>query len=179
MTVMSAWKKCSSCRSDIGFGETYYVCSVSTCQRSRTALYFCRVSCWDAHLATANHREAWAEDKRAPSQQQWEAEQAAATADTPPPRKVSSPPQRQMSSSSSPRRVVAPAPAATDDLPKDILIVVSKLKKYIKARSGMKTSDTCSPVLSDFVRKICDQAIRRAGEAERKTVMDRDFDGLF
>ena len=62
-----------------------------------------------------------------------------------------------------------------DDLPSDILIVASKLKKYIRARSGMNTSDGVMAVLSDHVRSICDQAIRNAGAAERKTVLDRDI----
>jgi histone H3/H4 len=55
------------------------------------------------------------------------------------------------------------------------LIVVSKLKKYIKDRSGMNTSDSIAPVLSDHVRALCDAAIRVAGADGRKTVMDRDF----
>jgi hypothetical protein len=33
-------------------------------------------------------------------------------------------------------------------------------------------------VLSDIVRRLCDQAIRKAGEETRKTVLDRDFRGL-
>jgi len=163
------WKKCSSCRKPIDFGETYYKCSVSTCQRSRTAMYFCSVACWDAHLATANHREAWAEEALAPSRAQWEAEQRAEEAEA-----VSS---VKSESAAGPRKVVAPAAARTD-APKDVLIVVSKLKKYIKEVSGMKTSDSCADALSDYVRKLCDRAIRNAAEADRKTVLDRDFHGL-
>lgn len=72
-----------------------------------------------------------------------------------------------------PKRVIAreaPAP------PKEILVVVSKLKAYIKARSDMNTSDTCMEVLSDRVRALCDEAIEMARKAGRKTVMDRDFE---
>ena len=61
------WKPCSLCRKPIAFGQVYYVCSVSTCNRKRTALAFCSVECWDAHLPEARHREAWAEEQRAPS----------------------------------------------------------------------------------------------------------------
>ena len=61
------WKVCSVCRKPIVFGQTYYACSVSTCNRKRTAFYFCSVTCWDAHLPEARHREAWAEEKRAPA----------------------------------------------------------------------------------------------------------------
>jgi len=59
-------------------------------------------------------------------------------------------------------------------MPKDILVVVSKLKKYIKARSGMNTSDGVMSRLSDHVRWVADQAIRSAAQDERKTVLDRD-----
>lgn len=60
------WKVCSVCRKAIGHGQIYFACSVSTCNRKRTAFYFCSVGCWDAHLPEAHHREAWAEEKRAP-----------------------------------------------------------------------------------------------------------------
>jgi histone H3/H4 len=56
----------------------------------------------------------------------------------------------------------------------DVLIVVSKLKKYIKDRSGMNTSDAVAEVLGEHVRSICDEAIRAAARDGRKTVLDRD-----
>ncbi|MBL0221010.1 MAG: hypothetical protein IPQ07_44965 [Myxococcales bacterium] len=55
-----------------------------------------------------------------------------------------------------------------------MLIVVSKMKKYIRERSGMNTSDAVAEALSDHVRAICDEAIRHAASDERKTVLDRD-----
>lgn len=95
------------------------------------------------------------------------------------------------------RRVAVPAPSAQaqaqsqdgatsgdpddalddidDELRSDILIVASKLKKYIRARSGMNTSDGVMSRLSDHVRAICDQAIRNAAQDGRKTVLDRDI----
>lgn len=82
------------------------------------------------------------------------------------------------------RRVVgapppAPAPSSdnvtlSDAVDKDILIVVSKLKKYIKDRSGFNTSDQIVDLLSDHVRAICDEAIRCAARNDRKTVLERD-----
>ncbi|HVK88237.1 MAG TPA: hypothetical protein VM513_29155, partial [Kofleriaceae bacterium] len=90
------------------------------------------------------------------------------------------------SSGSAPvRRVVgdaSPASAAAvegnvrlaDVTDKDILIVVSKLKKYIKDRSGFNTSDAVADQLSEHVRAICDEAIRAAARDDRKTVLDRD-----
>jgi histone H3/H4 len=59
----------------------------------------------------------------------------------------------------------------------DVLVVVSKLKNYIRARSGMNTAGNVAPKLSDLVRSLCDQAIERARADGRKTVMDRDFEG--
>ena len=61
------------------------------------------------------------------------------------------------------------------EVPREVLVVVSKLKGYIKARSGMNTSDGVIPVLSDEIRKMCDRAIENATRDGRKTVMDRDF----
>ncbi len=58
----------------------------------------------------------------------------------------------------------------------EILVVQSKLKNYIKAKSGMSTSGAVAAKLSEIVRQMCDQAIATAESAKRKTVMDRDFD---
>jgi len=60
------WRRCSNCKAEIGFGKKHFVCSVSTCNRKRTGLVFCSVECWDAHLPTARHRDAWALEKVAP-----------------------------------------------------------------------------------------------------------------
>jgi histone H3/H4 len=82
------------------------------------------------------------------------------------------------------RRVVGDASPATaaavegvqlmEVADREILIVVSKLKKYIKDRSGMNCSDAVADLLSDHVRVLCDDAIRAAARDERKTVLDRD-----
>jgi hypothetical protein len=66
MSEQGQWKVCSVCRKPLRFGQTYYACSVSTCNRARTALYFCSMPCWEGHLPTARHRDAWAEEKTAP-----------------------------------------------------------------------------------------------------------------
>ena len=57
----------------------------------------------------------------------------------------------------------------------DILIVVSKLKNYIRKSSDMNTSGNVAPTLSLVLRKMCDQAIQNAKNDGRKTVMERDF----
>ena len=59
---------------------------------------------------------------------------------------------------------------------REVLVVVSKLKNYIKAAAGMNTSGNVVPVLSELIRKTCDKAIEKAKNDGRKTVMDRDFE---
>jgi histone H3/H4 len=58
---------------------------------------------------------------------------------------------------------------------KEILVVASKLKKYIRSTAGMSTAANVAPALSDTIRNLCDQAIEKAKADKRKTVMDRDF----
>jgi hypothetical protein len=60
----------------------------------------------------------------------------------------------------------------------DILVVISKVKKYIRDRSGLNTSDAIAEALGDHVRRICDEAIRAATRDGRKTVLDRDVPRL-
>jgi hypothetical protein len=180
---MASWRLCSSCRNEIDFEQVYWECSVSTCARvARTGLFFCSVSCWEAHLPTMRHREAWAVEARAPSEQAWrrqlqEEERRAQGGPTQAgPAQVE--PRPAPRAADPPRRVIAPEPAASDDGADDILIVVSKLKKYIRVRSGMNTSDNVMAVLSDHLRRVCDLAIRHAADDGRKTVLDRDFKAI-
>ena len=60
-------------------------------------------------------------------------------------------------------------------LEQEVLVVVSKLKNYIRAKSGLNTSGNFATVLSEIVRRECDSAIEKAKSDGRKTVMDRDF----
>jgi hypothetical protein len=184
------WMLCSACRKAIPFGAVHWVCSVSTCNRSRTRLVFCSVSCWDSHVATLRHRDAWAVEERAP---RWG--EADAVASAPPPRAaepvrrpvpavtVAAPPSpppvaRDAAISSSAAGSVtahAGGPALSNNYEHDdVLIVISKLKKYVRDRSGMNTSDAVADLLGDHVRSICDEAIRAAAREGRKTVLDRD-----
>lgn len=57
----------------------------------------------------------------------------------------------------------------------DVLVVASKIKKYIKEKASMNTSATAMDALTQVVVKACDQAIDSAKNDGRKTVMDRDF----
>lgn len=176
-----AWLRCSACRRELRFGRPHWTCSVSTCNRSRTRLVFCSVACWDSHVATLRHRDAWAVEERAPTREEWARQQAAEAVEAAEAAAVTAaPPARSAGEPAAPRRVVAspsaPAPAAPPlaDAERDILVVVSKLKKYVKDRSGMNTSDNVAEVLSDHLRALCDEAIRAAGADGRKTVLDRD-----
>lgn len=58
----------------------------------------------------------------------------------------------------------------------EVIVVASKLKAYIREKSGMNTSAAVMQRLSDRVRQLCDRAIENAKNDGRKTVMDRDFD---
>jgi histone H3/H4 len=58
------------------------------------------------------------------------------------------------------------------------LIIASRLKEYITARSEYNTSGSVMDVLSDHIRVITDRAIDNARAEGRKTVLDRDFDFL-
>ncbi len=197
--MAETWLLCSACRTPIGFGSKFFQCSVSTCNRARMRLVFCSVACWDSHVATARHRDAWAEDKIAPSKDAWARELADQPAEAsrlptpvPAPRPAASTPPLARPAIGAPspdpaRRIIgAPAPSPTaappgaggehlnDIVDRDMMIVISKLKKYIKDRSGMNCSDSVADVLSDHVRILCDDSIRAAGRDERKTVLDRD-----
>jgi len=146
---MGVWRRCSACKEEIALGGSYYTCSVSTCNRKRTALAFCSVSCWEIHLPTERHREAWAIEQTAPKRPEPLAQAVERSAKT-----------------------ARKAKATSDG---EILVVASKLKAYIRAQSGYSTSDGVLPVLSDAIRKICDEGIGNARRSERLTVMDRDL----
>jgi hypothetical protein len=57
----------------------------------------------------------------------------------------------------------------------DILVVVSKLKNFVKDSSGMNTAGDVMPVLSDIIRKTCSAAVENAEKDGRRTLMARDF----
>lgn len=167
MSQEDSFKKCSTCRQPILFEQKYWACSVSTCNRSKLALYFCSLPCWEAHVPEARHRDAWAEEQKAPSRAAYLAAQE------------SSAPNLPSAATEAPRaaRIVGAASSVTasGDADDEVLVVVSKLKKYIRDQGGMNTSDTAMAPLSAHLRALCRDAIRHASEDGRKTVMDRDF----
>lgn len=164
------WKRCSTCKKGLAFASPYWVCNVSTCNRGNTALAFCSVDCWDAHVPMVRHRDSWAEEERAPRRDEWERQQREAAA------------AEARASERATRRIVTPptasaaSPAASNEpIPREILVIASRLKAYIRARSGFNTSDGTLDVLSDRLRALSDEAIRSARAAGRQTVMDRDI----
>ena len=56
----------------------------------------------------------------------------------------------------------------------EVLVVASKIKTYIREKSGMNTSAAVMEAISNKVRSLCDAAIDSAKSDGRKTVMDRD-----
>jgi hypothetical protein len=152
------WRKCSSCKTPIAFNQVYWICSISSCNYQRTGLVFCKVSCFDAHVPMLNHKNAGAYEKRAPTLAQWQKEQ------TPP----SARPKE-----ASPQ--LAAKPSHTGTVPREILVVVSKTKDYVRTKTGLNTSDGVMELLSDRLRGILDEASKRAVQDGRKTLMERDF----
>jgi hypothetical protein len=187
MVDSTHWRACSSCKKGIGFAATYYECSVSTCTRKRTGYVFCSVDCWETHLPMMRHREAWAVEETAPTREAWakELESAAepARAATPPraePTPASAPSAvvRRSGDGDGPRRITVPSTPAAPPAPREVLVIASRLKDYIRQRYGMNTSDGVLEDLSDHLRSLCDRAVMHAREDGRKTVLDRDFSFL-
>lgn len=145
------WRKCSSCKKDIGFNNPYYVCSVTTCQSKVTNYAFCSIPCWDAHLPIERHRSgsAGAIERLAPAKED----------------------------PNGARKVIVARTASASGAPEndDILVVVTKVRKYIHDRAGMNTSASVYDMLTERVKQLCDAAAEKARADGRKTVMDRDF----
>lgn len=134
-------------------GQRYYLCSVSTCQGKVTNYAFCSVPCWDAHIPIERHRgdSAGAIERTAPLD--------AAT------------PVVQPAASTRPVASTNGAPLAADE----VLVVVSKVRKYVAERSGLNTSAEVYDTLTEKIKRLCDNAITQAKSQGRKTVMSRDF----
>ena len=123
-------------------------------------MVFCSVSCWEVHLPVANHRESWAVEKKAPMVLDSEMPATGAR-----------------SEKREPRRIVARAASrdAEDPPPREVLVVASRLKEYVRSRSGFNTSDRVLEPLSEIIREVCDRAIQSAERDGRRTVLDRDI----
>lgn len=155
------FRRCTTCKDPIAFEARYYKCSVSTCNKKRMTLVFCSVSCWEAHQADARHRDAGAEEAKAPTRAVWERET------------------KDERARIEERGAVPAAPTMSRvsySVSREVLVVSTRIKAYIQERAGMSTSDKAFNVLSDHVREVLDLAIAAAARDGRKTVMDRDVE---
>lgn len=187
MVEASEWRRCSSCKKPIGFAVTYFECSVSTCTRKRTGYAFCSVDCWEIHLPMMRHREAWAVEATSPTREAWAQELAqddggrsgtASSSGAGKPVVAPAPaaaPVVRRSDGEGGRRIAVPSAPAAPPAPREVLVIASRLKEYIRQRYGMNTSDGVLEDLSDHLRRLCDRAVLHAREDGRKTVLDRDF----
>ncbi len=155
----SYWRKCIVCKKPINFSTKYYKCSVTSCDKKRSPAQFCSVECWDVHRSIMSHKSAWAEEFHSPSKAEW----LASKANGPKVRIVSA-------------KKESSAPMGSNDVnTEDVLVVVSKLKAFVKESSGLSTSADVIPVLSDLLREACSKAAQNAHRDGRKTLMARDF----
>jgi hypothetical protein len=130
-------------------------------------MVFCSVTCWEVHLPVANHRESWAVEKQAPL-----SKEAPSPSESP-----RATPRGDSQTAAGVRRIVRGQSEnpTSNRAPTEVLIVASRLKEYIRVKSGYKMSDRVLAPLSDIVRKVCDEAIRNAQRDGRMTVLDRDI----
>jgi len=166
------WKKCNACKKDVLLGAAYYTCSVSTCNGLRTGLIFCSVPCFEAHLPGARHREAGAIERRAPLTPEGSGPSRTLVR---PPGVASGPSLGSAAGTASGQRFNQGFQAHEE---REVLVIASRLKDYITAKSEYNTSAGVMTVLSDFLRLVCDRAIDNARADGRRTVMDRDFEFL-
>jgi hypothetical protein len=177
----NGWKKCSSCKKPIAFGAKYFLCSVSSCNGQRTGYVFCSVQCFEVHLPGARHKDAAAIEERAPSK-------AMATAATMPSTNSSANVSSITNTNRTPQRTIVRPSSSTianpgvasfaNKGPQEVLVIASRLKEYITAKSEFNTSGSVMDVLSEHLRAITDRAIENARADGRKTVLDRDFSFL-
>jgi len=153
---MQVWRKCSSCKGDILTGQKYYVCSVSTCQGKVTNYAFCSVNCWDAHVPVERHR----------------GDSAGAMERTAPKEPGAEPAPRVVLTGGTPAKAPPPGKTSVED---EILVVVSKVRKYVSEKSGLNTSAEVYDTLTEKIKRLCDRAIDHAKSQGRKTIMSRDF----
>lgn len=166
-TDLNTWKKCSVCKKSIPLGGKYYECSVSTCTGERTGYAFCSIQCFETHLPGARHRDAGAVEKKAP---------LTAAAEAPKRILVKSPATGGSPTASSGSATLSkPVSSGKSPMENEVLVVVSKMKQYIKDVSDMNTSDDVNRVISQMIRLHLDRAIENARSDGRKTVMARDF----
>jgi histone H3/H4 len=169
------WKKCSTCKKPIAYGAKYYVCSVSSCNGQRTGYVFCNMVCFEAHVPGARHRDAGAISHVAPASAA--AAQGTSTSASGGEPAARAPARIIARPSAAPTMGTSPT-GASARIPKEVLVIASRLKDYVQARGDMNTSASVMDVLSEYLRILCDRGMENARADGRKTLMDRDFEFL-
>jgi len=154
--TQSFWRKCIVCKKEINFSTKYYKCSVTSCDKKRAPAQFCSVECWDVHRSIMSHKSAGADEYISPTKAEWE-------------RLEQNEPKVRLI------KEVSQSESKGEFSSEDILVVVSKLKAYVKDSSDLNTSADVMPELSNIIRSICDKAVENAKKDGRKTLMARDF----
>lgn len=167
MENQNYWRKCITCKKEINFSNKYYKCSVSSCDKKRSPAQFCSVDCWDVHRSIMSHKSAGADEYQSPSRQTWLESQNHDTSEQIKVRMVS------VNTKSSQNNLLVQKGECIDA--DEILVVVSKLKSFVKDSCGLNTSADVMPVLSDIIRKACLNAAKNSNVDGRKTLMARDF----
>ncbi len=156
------FRRCSSCKKEIGFGKIYQVCEITSCKKHG----FCSVNCWNLHNEIMNHKNAGAIESIAPFSPMSSDESA-------PPRRIII--NKTQNSENIANQDSSSANSKISPMESEILIVASKLKQYIKDKYDLNTSQNVFDILSNIVRQKADEAAKNAIQSQRKTVMDRDF----
>lgn len=153
------WRKCIVCKSEIAFSTKYYKCSVNSCDKKRAPAQFCSVECWDVHRSIMSHKSAGADEYQSPSYSEGKT--------------LSNQESRVRMISRKEKKIAS----HSLNIPSgdEILVVASKLKSHVKEIHGFNTSADVMPVLSELIRKTCNEAIQNAQKEGRKTLMARDF----
>ena len=157
MDNQNYWKKCSVCKAELKFEDVYYQCSVSNCKK----FSFCSVKCWDVHSGVMNHKSAGADECVAPKAL-FEEEIA----------------KRKILANTPKMGTTIASSMSNTSIPKDILVVASKFKEYVKIKHDLSTSANVMSMLSDIIRVLADKASENAKQDGRKTLMDRDFENV-
>ena len=151
------WRTCITCKKEIKFSTKYYKCSVTSCDKKRSPAQFCSVDCWDVHRSIMSHKSAGADEYHSPTKDKWLEEQS------------SQPKVRIVGQKST---IKESQTAIESD---EILVVVSKLKSFVKESTGLNTSADVMAALSDIIREACLKAAQNGHRSGRKTLMARDF----
>ena len=158
MENQNYWRKCIVCKKEISFSAKYYKCSVSSCDKKRSPAQFCSVDCWDVHRSIMSHKSAGAEEYHSPTKSEW---------------------LKSMNNEPKVRLVSKTSQISNSNLKDvnndEVLVVVSKLKSFVKDISGLNTSADVIPILSDTLREEVKKAVQNAHREGRKTLMGKDF----